>query len=128
MNRGRGLARPLLALVVVVMLVSGPALAPPSNGNGNGIVNTAICNSEVGTLASAIFSLLILVLSTFGVYRVGDGFRKYGDPRSDVKRQGIESVKGGLLSFAGAIFVLVSPDLLSQIGLGFANCISITGI
>ena len=135
MRQGYTLARPVFVLMLVIVLVSGPAVAPPSDGNengnggdGSGIVNTAVCDSEMSTLISAGFALLILALSVFGVYRVGEGLRKYGDPRSDVKRKGIESMKGGAISFFGAIFVLVSPDLLSQIGLNFANCISITGI
>lgn len=130
--RGRPFARPVITLMVLLVLVSGPAIAPPSNGNGggdgSGIVQEAVCESEMSTLGSAVFTLLILVLSAFGVYRIGNGFRKYGDPRSDVKREGIESIKGGLLSFVGAIFVLVSPDLLTKLGLNFSNCISVAGI
>jgi hypothetical protein len=122
---------PALAFVLLFALLSAPALVTPvaaQQGDGSGIVTQTVCESAMSTLASAVFTLLVMALSAFGVYRIGDGFRKYGDPRSEVKREGIESIKGGGISFAGAIFVLISPDLLTQLGLNFTNCISITGI
>ena len=139
LRTGAARASPVLAFVLLFALLSAPALvsAPVAaqqgnnggnGGNGSGIVTDTVCNSQISTLGSAVFTLLVLVLSAFGVYRIGDGFRKYGDPRSEVKREGIESVKGGGFSFVGAIFVLISPDLLTKLGLNFTNCISITGI
>jgi hypothetical protein len=131
LRTGYAHASPALAFVLLVALLSAPVLMMPvaaQQGDGSGIVTSTVCNSAISTLASAVFTLLVMALSAFGVYRIGDGLRKYGDPRADVKREGIESVKGGGISFAGAIFVLISPDLLTQLGLNFTNCISITGI
>jgi hypothetical protein len=135
LRTGYSRASPVLAFVLVFALLSAPALVTPvaaqqgnNGGNGSGLVTQTVCESEMSTLASAVFTLLVMALSAYGVWRIGNGLRKYGDPRSEVKREGIESVKGGGISFAGAIFVLISPQLLSQLGLNFTNCISITGI
>jgi hypothetical protein len=132
LRTGYSRASPVLAFVLVFVMLSAPALVTPvaaqQGGNGSGLVTQTVCDSEMSTLASAVFTLLVMALSAYGVWRIGNGLRKYGDPRSEVKREGIESVKGGGISFAGAIFVLISPQLLSQLGLNFTNCISITGI
>lgn len=105
-------------------LLSTPVVAQ----SGEGIAETIICGSNLGTGLSGLFTIITIVLILTGIFRGANGFRKMSDPRPQQKQEGREELKGCGVALGGALALGVAPDLLNALGLSVFDCVNFAGI
>ncbi|RBI59936.1 hypothetical protein DMJ13_19740 [halophilic archaeon] len=116
----------LVQAITLLFLTSVPAFA--QDGGSGGKAGQLMCQAGLGQLLTIGFGLLTILLVVTGVFRIGNGFRKLSDPRSQKKSEGRQGIAGGALAFVGALVVGAAPALLQAIGLSTPQCVSFSAL